>query len=175
MFEDLKNYREVGDFDVLSPTLNEDGLFDAALFQQALDSRIEAGSRHLGLEIQDAQWLNQAVMEVIWFFLQKSERQYPGAFAVLAPESLREIFKAFLPLGGFVFFATETQMISWSMQHHEEKPEMELPTPPMTLHVESVQIPESKPQPSAAKKPLGLWILIGMLLLGLALIVGLSH
>lgn len=151
MFEDLKNYREVGDFDLLSPTLNTAGLFDAELLRAAIQERQSAGSRHLGLEIHAMELLNQSVMEVIWYALHEEKMQKPGSLAILAPESLRTLFAPFESLNGFLFFASETQMISWSMHHHEEVPELNLQRSPRTISVEAVKesvkvaVPPAKP------------------------------
>lgn len=186
MFEDLKNFREVGDFDLLSPTMNSNGIFDSALLRNALSDRQKAGCRHIGLELNGIQGLSQEVMEVLWYFLQEPNHQKPGSLAILGPADLKTVFAPFFDLKGFLFFAHETEMIAWSLHHHEESADMEVATPPRTIVTEAVttqavQSPKSSPVTSSPKSPTPApkWLLPAMvavaILLVVVLVLGVLH
>lgn len=148
MFETLKNYREVGDFDVLSPTLDDHGYFSKDLLSQAIQERVQAKCRHLGLEITQIELLNQPIMEVLWFYLQDESKQKPGSFAILGNAQIKEAFTPFLSLKGFLFFNSEAEMISWSLVHHDDETEItpiEKPAPEVAKEFSVTERPIDKP------------------------------
>jgi hypothetical protein len=119
MFQNLKFYREVGLFDLISPPIHEDGRWDSAFLEQCFQQRLTSGVRFLGLDLNGVLDFPVATLRLLRE-VQQQVRPERGHVVVLgANDVCSKILEPLKETAGLLLFQREEELIAWSFQNPE--------------------------------------------------------
>ena len=149
----LKNYREVGVFDLLSAPLNPIGAFDAESFKVDVQTLIDNGSKYIAVDLSGIDFLYSDAYNALMLF-QKKLIPVDGIIGLLTSDHV--IVDGLRRAGldkSILIFDQETAIIDYSihLQENEEKkknaPEEEQCK--LVAHTHSANVVWKKPRSSA--------------------------
>lgn len=157
--EDLKNYREVGELDLMSPPLNPMGQIDAQKLRNQIDALRADGHKKIVLDLSGLRFVYSDTLNVLGDTFKHddfSTNDFLGALTDCDEiiESLEELNQR----ANFNIFLRETDMMTWSLSNELEtseafkKPieEVEKPTISVTT-INTVEEKVLKPEELSSK------------------------
>lgn len=119
--EDLKNYREVGELDLMSPPLNSMGRIDAQKLRNQIDSLRESGHEKIILDLSGFRFIYSDTLNVLGDTIKAenfSTQVFLGALTDCDEviESLEELNQR----PNFNIFIREKDMMTWSLSSELE-------------------------------------------------------
>lgn len=123
--EDLKNYREVGELDLMSPPLNPMGQIDAQKLRNQIDALRASGHKKIVLDLSGLRFVYSDTLNVLGDTFKHDDFSTDDFLGALTDcdeiiESLEELNQR----ANFNIFLRETDMMTWSLSFELEANEI---------------------------------------------------